>query len=273
MPPSRKPEGAPSPLTFFATELRRRREQIGWSQGQLGRQITYSIGLISMIETAQRTPSLDFVQRCDQALNAEGALTRIWPLLAYGVFPPRFRPWIDVERNAETLRSWDPLLIPGLLQTPGYARAVLEADPGVTDERVEELLTARLERQKLLAGETLLWSMIDEGVLHRDVGGPGIMRDQLAALQTASERRQVSVQIVPARAAVTAGLEGAFVIAGVEGSLDSVFVESATVGHVTDHPRDVAMICRRYETIRSAALPVRASADLIAKVMTQWQQT
>ncbi len=118
MPPPRKPEGDPSPLTFFATELRRRREQFGWSQGQLGQQITYSIGLISMVETAQRTPSLDFVERCDQALKAEGALTRIWPLLAYSVFPPRFRPWVDVERNAETLRSWDPLLVPGLLQTP-----------------------------------------------------------------------------------------------------------------------------------------------------------
>ncbi|MEV8630458.1 helix-turn-helix transcriptional regulator [Streptosporangium sp. NPDC051023] len=273
MPPSRKPEGDPSPLTFFATELRRRREQFGWSQGQLGRQITYSIGLISMVETAQRTPSLDFVERCDQALKAEGALSRIWPLLAYSVFPPRFRPWVDVERNAETLRSWHPLLVPGLLQTSGYARAVLEADPGVTDERVEELLTARLERQKLLTGETLLWSVIDEGVLHRDVGAPGVMREQLAALLATSERRQVSVQVVPARAGVVTGMEGAFVIAGVEGSLDSVFVESATVGHVTDDPRDVAMICKRYEAIRSAALPARASADLIAKVMTQWQQT
>ncbi len=115
--------------------------------------------------------------------------------------------------------------------------------------------------------------MIGEEVLHRDVGGSGVMRDQLTALLATAERRQVSVQIVPARAGVVAGLEGAFVIAGVEGSLDSVFVESATVGHVTDHPRDVAMICRRYETIRSAALPARASADLIAKVMTQWQQT
>jgi hypothetical protein len=70
-----------------------------------------------------------------------------------------------------------------------------------------------------------------------------------------------------------AGLEGGFLIPSVEGGLDGVFVESAAVGRVTDHPRDVAAICRRYEAVRSAALPARAGADLIAKVMTEWQQT
>lgn len=70
-----------------------------------------------------------------------------------------------------------------------------------------------------------------------------------------------------------AGLEGGFFIASAEGSLDGVFVESAAVGHVADHPLDVTAICKRYEAVRSAALPARASTDLIAKVMTEWQQT
>ncbi|MFF0306102.1 Scr1 family TA system antitoxin-like transcriptional regulator [Streptosporangium sp. NPDC004379] len=102
-------------------------------------------------------------------------------------------------------------------------------------------------------------------------------RDQLAALLAAAERKHVSIQVVPKGAGATggaiAGMEGGFFIAGVEGSLDSVFVESAAVGHVTDHPRDVAVLCKRYEAIRSVALPAQASADLIAKVMTKWQQT
>ncbi len=120
-------------------------------------------------------------------------------MLTYGVLPPRFRPWVDIERQAHTLRGWDPLLVPGLLQTPDYARTILEAYPGVTDERVQELLTARLERQKILARDTPppLWTVLDEGVLHRGVGGPDIMRDQLAALLTASEHRNISIQVVP----------------------------------------------------------------------------
>lgn len=279
MPALREPDGEASPLTFFAAELRRLRDQAGLSQEQLAQQIAYSTGLVSMVERARRNPSLDFTERCDRALDANGVLIRIWPMLTYGALPPRFRPWVDIERQAHTLRGWDPLLVPGLLQTPDYARTILEAYPGVTDERVQELLTARLERQKILARDNPppLWTVLDEGVLHRGVGGPDVMRDQLAALLTASERRNVSIQVVPKGAYVTggaiAGLEGGFFIASAEGSLDSVFVESAAVGHVTDHPRDVAAICRRYEAVRSAALPARASADLIAKVMTEWQQT
>lgn len=279
MPALREPDGEASPLTFFASELRRLRDQAGLSQEQLAQQIAYSTGLVSMVERARRNPSLDFTERCDRALDANGVLIRIWPMLTYGVLPPRFRPWVDIERQAHTLRGWHPLLVPGLLQTPDYARTILEAYPGVTDERVQELLTARLERQKILARDNPppLWTVLDEGVLHRGVGGPDIMRDQLAALLTASEHRNVSIQVVPKGAYVTggaiAGLEGGFFIASAEGSLDSVFVESAAVGHVTDHPRDVAAICRRYEAVRSAALPARASADLIAKVMTEWQQT
>ncbi|MET8384564.1 helix-turn-helix transcriptional regulator [Streptosporangium canum] len=277
--PSREHDGEAGPLAFFASELRRLREQAGWSQGRLGQEIAYSVGLISMVETARRTPSLDFTERCDQALNADGVLIRIWPMLAYGALPSRFRPWVDIERQAHTLRGWHPLLVPGLLQTSDYARTILQADPEATDERVEELLTARLERQTLLTNDNSppLWTVLDQGVLHRDVGGPEVMRDQLAALLAASERRRISVQIVPREAGATggaiAGMEGGFFIAGVEGSLDSVFVESAAVGQVTDHPRDVAAICKRYEAIRSVALPARAGADLIAKVMTRWQQT
>jgi transcriptional regulator with XRE-family HTH domain len=239
MPPAREPDGEAGPLTFFASELRRLRELAEWSQGRLAQEITYSIGLISMVETAKRTPSLDFTKRCDQALNADGTLTRIWPLLAYGALPSRFRPWVDIERQAHTLRGWHPLLVPGLLQTADYARKILQAHPGVTDERVEELLTARLERQTLLASENppLLWTVLDAGVLHRNIGGPDIMRDQLAALLAASEHRQISVQVVPEGAGATGGaivgLEGGFFIAGVEGSLDSVFVESAAVGQQT----------------------------------------
>ncbi|WP_329092642.1 helix-turn-helix domain-containing protein [Streptosporangium sp. NBC_01469] len=279
MPAPREPDGETSPLTFFASELRRLRDQAGLSQEQLAQQIAYSTGLVSMVERAKRNPSLDFTERCDRVLNANGVLIRIWPMLTYGVLPSRFRPWVDIEQQAHTLRGWDPLLIPGLLQTSDYARTILEAYPGVTDERVQELLTARLERQKILARDTPppLWTVLDEGVLHRGVGGPDIMRDQLAALLAASEHRNVSIQVVPQGAYVTggaiAGLEGGFFIASSEGSLDSVFVESAAVGHVTDHPRDVAAICKRYEAVRSAALPARASADLIAKVMTEWQQT
>ncbi|WP_326637991.1 helix-turn-helix transcriptional regulator [Streptosporangium sp. NBC_01755] len=279
MPPSRELDSASSPLAFFAMELRRLREQAELTQEQLAQEISYSTALVSMVETGKRNPSRDFTRRCDERLNSGGLLMRIWPLLANTAYSTQFQPWLEIELHAHALRTWQPLLVPGLLQTADYARAILSAEPGVTAERVEELVTGRLDRQKVLRRENplLLWAVIGEEALHLRIGGPEVMRDQIAALITATENNHISVQVVPrgldgpSRAIV--GLEGGFLIASAEGSPDSVFVESAAAGHVTDHPRDVTAICKRYEAIRSEALPVRTSVDLLAKVVKEWQQT
>lgn len=275
MPPSRVLDGGAGPLAFFATELRRLREQEGWTQERLAEEIAYSTALVGMVETAKRNPSRDFTERCDRILNTGGALMRVWPLLSQAAYPSWFRPWVEIEREAHTLRTWEPLLIPGLLQTSDYARAILRGRPGTTPDRVEELLTARVERQARLTAEhpPLLWAVLHERVLHEPVGDSGVMHDQLGALLAAAENDHISIHITPKETSVPAGLLGAFVIAGVEGGPDTVFVESVAGGHVTDHPRDVTEACKRYEAIRSEALPARATADLIAKVMTTWKQT
>ncbi|MBB2909660.1 hypothetical protein FHS43_000906 [Streptosporangium becharense] len=275
MPPSRELDHGSTPLTFYAAELRRLRDQAGWTQEQLAEEIAYSTALVGMVETARRNPSRDFTERCDRALNTGGMLMRVWPLLTQAAYPSWFRPWVEIEREAHTLKSWQPLVFPGLLQTPDYARALLMGRRGVPQERAEELAAARIQRQDLLHGPRppLLWAVIDEGVLHRRIGGAEIMHEQIAAVLAAMESRHVSVQIVPADVTVTAGLSGAFVIASVDGSPDTVYVDCAVEGHVTDHPRDVAEICTRFEELRTEALPPRASIDLMTKVMTAWKQT
>lgn len=103
------------------------------------------------------------------------------------------------------------------------------------------------------------------------------MHDRLAAPSATTEHRKTSIQIFPKRACQSGirlqARKGEFPIAETESSRDSVFLESAVAGHVTNHPHNVAAICKRYETIRSEALPARAGADLVAKVTTEWQQT
>ncbi|GHE45894.1 hypothetical protein GCM10017673_54840 [Streptosporangium violaceochromogenes] len=114
-----------SPTALFGFELRRHRKEKGWSQLRLARAVPYSVGTISMIETAKRSPSEEFARCCDEALEAEGALMRLWPMVSHATAPPWFRPWLDVEATAETIRTWEPLVVPGLLQTEEYARAIL----------------------------------------------------------------------------------------------------------------------------------------------------
>ncbi|MFD2357087.1 Scr1 family TA system antitoxin-like transcriptional regulator [Nonomuraea ferruginea] len=126
----------------------------GLSQEQLAEIIRFSPSLVGFIERAQRTPSKDLVQRCDEAVGAKGELLRLWPLISREASPRWFREWLDIEQEAQSLRTWQPLLIPGLLQTEDYARAMLRGEPGVTEEQVEKSVQARLERQ-------IIWSRLN----------------------------------------------------------------------------------------------------------------
>ncbi|WP_187281543.1 helix-turn-helix transcriptional regulator [Nonomuraea sp. C10] len=86
-----------SPLAFFGAELRKFRKNAGLSQEQLAEIIRFSPGLVGFIERAQRTPSKDLVQRCDEAVGAKGELLRLWPLISREASPRWFREWLDIE--------------------------------------------------------------------------------------------------------------------------------------------------------------------------------
>jgi transcriptional regulator with XRE-family HTH domain len=262
-----------SPTALFGFELRRHRKERGWSQLRLARAVPYSVGTISMIETAKRSPSEEFARHCDEALEAEGALMRLWPMVSRPTAPPWFRPWLDVEATAEALRTWEPLMIPGLLQTEDYARAILSGDVGGTPEQTEEQVAARMERQSILRRPKppLLWFVLDEGVLQRPIGSPAVMAAQLDHLLEVGRASRITIQVLPFRAYCTAGLAGGFVIAEAQGVSDTAYVESAGIlGRVTERPEDVRALTFRYEGIRSEAISQRESQELIKETLQRW---
>ncbi|WP_433439908.1 helix-turn-helix domain-containing protein [Nonomuraea sp. CA-141351] len=210
---------ADSPTALFGFELRRHRKARGWSQLRLSKEVSYSVGTISMIETARRSPTEEFARHCDEALEAEGALMRLWPMVSHSSAPPWFRPWLDVEATAEAIRTWEPLIVPGLLQTEEYARAVLSGDVGATPEQVEEHVIARMERQSILQRPKppMLWIVIDEAVLHRPIGSPTVMSAQLTRLVEAGQAPRITIQVLPLNAYSTIGLAGGFAIAQAHG--------------------------------------------------------
>jgi transcriptional regulator with XRE-family HTH domain len=271
MPPARNLTPNASPLAFFGAELRRYRTQAGLSQEQLADAINYSTSLVGAIELANRTPNRDFAERSDRALNADGNLSRLWPLVHLGSYPTWFRTWIDVEREASTLRTWQPLVIPGLLQTEAYARAVVRRQPGLSADQVEERIAARLARQEILTREepVLLWVLLDEGVLHRPIGDRADMHEQLAKLVATAALPNITVQVLPMDTGSSCGLAGAFVIASLPGAPDTVYLEAQCEGRISDLPSDVVAVTNRYTAIQADALPARASIDLIEKVMSE----
>src|SRR5882724_9727202 len=136
-----------SALSVFADEMRRARASRGLSQDQLADKIAYSSSMVAMVESRGRIPSLDFARRCDEAMHTGGSLGRLHPLVAGEAYPSWFRPFVELEKTATSLRTWESVVVPGLLQTEDYARAILRGSrPRDSDARIDEMVTARIAR-------------------------------------------------------------------------------------------------------------------------------
>ena len=279
MPQIRNLDPNAGPLFFLGAELRRARMAAGLSQDQLGQRIGYSGAQVGKVETGERPPSLEFVQGCDRVLpNADGLFERFYELAQrwpWGVHPAWFAEWLEAERRAMSLSWWEALLVPGLLQTEDYARAIVTADPDAPEDETEELVAARLERQAIFdqPRPPALCAVIDEAVLHRLIGSHEIMRDQLLHLADMSERPNITVQVVPAGIGAHAGLLGGFALASAEGFPDTGYMETPAQGQTSESPSVARKLTRRFSTLRADALPRAASRDLIRKAAEQWSTT
>jgi transcriptional regulator with XRE-family HTH domain len=263
-----------SGVQAFAQELKAQREAGGLTQEQLAGRMGYSTSVIAKLETCRTHPSKQHADKADQALGTPGTFRRLRKVSVQQVYPAWFHRWPEAEEQAQTLRWYEPLLIPGLLQTEEYARAVLRgAQPDATDERIDEQVRARLQRQEVLLKDDPphLWCVLDEGVVHRCIGGRDIMHEQLAHLVRMTKHSRTSVQVIPFEAGAHAGLLAHFAIAEVDGQRDTVYLETATVGQVIEMPPVIAQASVVFDTLRSLALPGSASLDLIMKVAeTEW---
>ena len=261
-----------SALAVFADELRAQRDLAGLSRDELAARLNYSASLISMIESGHRSPSRDFAGRCDEAFGTPGTLARLEKRLRDVPFSSGFRPFQPYESEATSLRLFEHTLIPGLLQTEAYARAVLETHPNTSRDVVEERVAARIARQVILDREEpappMLWVLLDENVLAREVGGRKVMHDQLVHLAEAARRPNVTVQVIPGVGAHP-GLLGAFAIAELTGLPAIVYLETAHEGQTLEDPDVGARMSVRFDALRTEALTGRASLSLIEKVIEE----
>ena len=257
-------------LSLFADELKAAREQRGWSQADLADEIPYSLSTISMVEALHRVPTRDLAVHLDKAFGTPGTFARLEGRLRDLPFPASFRPFAAYEAEATALYVFEHSLIPGLLQTPGYARAVLATRPNTAEDEIDNLVAARLARQAILTREDppppLLWALIDEGVLYRPVAPAEVMHDQLMHLVEMSRRPNITVQVLPYSAGGHTGLLGAFTVADLDGNAGTVNVEDITDGRVFEDPGMVSRVTLRYKSLQSEALPKGASRELIARV-------
>lgn len=267
-------EGDAAPTAdMIRAQLRRLRTTAGMSQEDFGRLVHYSGSMVSALELGQRPLDRLFLARADEVLATGGLLVYLLKLAERDGQPSWFRPWLDAERSARQLRCFQPTLIPGLLQTENYARAVLRGDETLSTDGLDRLLAGRMDRQSLLiqAEPPQFVAVIDELVLRR-TGAEflGLMVEQVTHLITCAEQPNVSVHIVPAEVGLHPGLSGPFVLArGADGGWVG-HLENQLGGTVVDTEDGLATLLARWESVRSDALSRRHSIELMKRIVTTW---
>ncbi|GAA2570167.1 MULTISPECIES: helix-turn-helix domain-containing protein [Streptomyces] len=256
-----------SPLDYYGWELRRQREAHGLKQGQLGDIIFCTGSLIGQIETTKKVPTRDFSERVDAALGTDGLFSRLIGLVLRSQLPTWFQPYAEMEAKAAYISTYQAQLVYGLLQTEEYARAVL----GVEGGNVDEMVAARLERQRILQRDQppALWVILDEAALLREIGGPEVMRDQLAHLLGFAAAPWVQIQVLPLAVGQHAGMMGTFTLLRFDADPDLFYKDGYDCGHMTASPDVIKERSFGYARLQASALSPEDSARLITRVMEE----
>ncbi|MFE2509832.1 Scr1 family TA system antitoxin-like transcriptional regulator [Streptomyces naganishii] len=252
---------------FFGAELKRRREDAALTQVELGARVFVSGGYIGQFEQAIRKPQLDVAQRIDEVLQTDGIFERLCRKL---IDDPRYADYfahvVELERLATRICEFAPTVVPGLLQTQEYARAVtIAANPFKTDEYVDEIVTARLERSRILddAARPEYWVTLHENVLRIPVGGPGAMAEQLERIARLMRERTAVVTVLPYAAGAHAAMGGMLQLMEFQDAPPVAYTETSFSGTLVDEPAVVKRAHRAYDLLRVATLSPEASLAMV----------
>jgi len=264
-----------NPLAFYAAELRRLRGIAGVTQEQLAEATTYSPSLVAAVETCRRIPSDDFSKRADRALETDGILSRLQPLVEQTSVLPWFKDLVEVERRATEIRIYETYVIPGLLQAEDYARHVVSATrPVITAEEIERAVALRMTRQEALYREDdppRLWAILDESALYRVNGTNEVMLTQLQYLLKACEQPNVVVQVIPNSEGSTAAGGRNFILLTLRSEPAVAYLEDIRSARYLRKADDVAQYALSYDHLRSNALSDVKSAALIREVAKRYE--
>jgi transcriptional regulator with XRE-family HTH domain len=251
--------------------LRLAMSQAGQTMESLAGRVGVDPKTVSRWVNTGRVPHPRTRMRVAAVLRREAA--ELWPEPFRRRDMPWFRPWVGLERDATSLRSYEPLLVPGLLQTEAYARAVLRVGGLLSEVEVEQLLVGRMARQEILSGDRppQLVAVFDEMALRRLVGDRAVMAAQCDHLVAVADSEYVRIRVIPADGPCHAGLAGAFVIARLSDGTQAAHVDGQLRGHTVDESVDLAGLDRRWEAVTGEALSRRQSTELIREVARAWR--
>ncbi|MFD3535598.1 helix-turn-helix domain-containing protein [Streptomyces sp. NPDC058664] len=268
-PGGNEPEASDS-LKAFGEVVKAFRKRAGLTQEQFAPPVGYSVPTIASIEQGRRLPSADFVARAEEVLDAFGVIRAAAKHLARKPgLASWFRQWARLELQAVTLYTYENRLVPGLLQTPAYAKTLFDEQiPALGDDEIEAALAARVERMKLLTERphTIYSFIVEEHVLRRLTGGPEVMREQIDHVLDLCARRNIDIQIMPQSRGHHAGLGGPLQLLETPENKWYAYCEGQRAAHLIADPKEISILQKRYARMRAQALSFEESVSLLREM-------
>ena len=280
----------PSPTfrrRLLARELRKLRNERGLTNAQVADGMDVRQPWISRIETGVRGIQVKDLKRLldlygvepgdyrDKLVSlAREARQRGWWHAYRDVLPPRYAEYIGLETEADEICNFEPLSVPGLLQTEDYARAMIAGGLGeMTESEVERRVEVRVARQSIMTKSPppRLWFIIDEAALRREVGGGPVMRAQLLHILDQAKLPRVKVQVLPLTAGAHPGTAGSFAVIRFAQATDPVpYIETIAGDLYLERPEEIKTCSLAWSFLTAKAIGPDESLALIAKVAEEY---
>lgn len=261
---------------YFGMELKRKREEAGLTQVELGARVYVSGVYIGQFEQAIRKPQLPIAKRIDEVLQSGGFFARLCGKLIDGSrYAEYFAAAAELEALATKICDFAPTVVPGLLQTENYMRAMMLAgDPFRTNEYIESKIRARLDRALILNDATRpeYWAVLHESVLRLPVGGPAVMAEELEYIVRLVKEQKVLVQVLPYSAGAYPLMGKMLTTMEFEDAPPAAYTEAVYSGNLLDNPALVRRAQRAYDLIRAVALSPDASLAMIESTAEDYRK-
>ncbi|WP_150252286.1 helix-turn-helix domain-containing protein [Nocardiopsis deserti] len=250
MPPKVQQQWVP-----FGNEVRRLRNEAGFSQAALGVKLQISAGMVGHIERAVRSATRAQVDKMEVAFATDGELLRLWSEITRNrTVPHWFQDVLLMERKSRRIEEYHPILVPGLLQTAEYAEVLVRSwQPQASDDEVREIVDSRVQRLTVIKERRpALWFIVDEVVVTRAVGSVKIMADQLHQIIGLAQDGTIRVQVLPTRLRHP-GICPPFRVMALD-TQSVVYAEHALGGQTESNPEEVAKMMVRFGAMQADAM-------------------
>lgn len=259
---------------MLGRRLRRMRDDAGLSLRALAEQVGYPHTYLSRVEHCEQLPSEALVAALDTYFKTNGLFADLLELAQENAVPDYGRVIVGGEEKATRIQVFTSSLVPGILQTEDYARALFQvSQPGASDEKINAVVDIRMRRKRVFAKEDppFFWAIIDEAALRRPIGGRKCMREQVRQLIKPPTAPQVTIQVLPFDQGGHPLLGGSLTLLTLGNGTTISYVESFASGETVELPRRVLALTQKFDLARSKALPEKETLDLLHAYLKEYE--